>query len=155
MKSSRPEDFGFTSAQKINPANSKKYAPLVMSDDAVFRMASHWYTIDEVAETFSVTRDTVMNLHGEAYRAGKQDGKELPRMMLKKIISDFDNEEINFARPDVPVANLLKAIELRARIAKELEPKTSVTINQTPESVIRTLSDDELKARLTKQLLGG
>ena len=99
---------------KIRP--NSKYQPLQMTDESVYDMARHWYTLDEIADRFNVTKKALLEHHGDAFREGKAQGMQKPRMLLDNILKGFaalEPEEL--ARPDVPVHNLLKAIELHAK----------------------------------------
>jgi hypothetical protein len=117
---------GEESKQKITASTNSKYSPLRMSDESVFDMARHWYTLDEVAERFNVDRNTVSKLHGDAYAKGKAEGFNKPRMLLNKILSDFGDGDLNFANPDAPMGVLLKAIELHARKYEGLGSKQTI-----------------------------
>lgn len=116
------------STERKGGGNRTTYNPLEMSDISVYEMARHWYSLSEVAEAFNVSVGTILDKHGDAFRAGKLNGMNKPRMLLNKILSDFmDNEgNINFARPDVPIHNLLKAIELHAKKYEGMGSKQTV-----------------------------
>jgi hypothetical protein len=110
-------------------APNSKYKPLQMTDESVYDMARHWYTVEEVAARFHVSEVTLLQHHGDAFRQGKAEGFQKPRMLLNKILSDFagtDGDGVNFARPDVPVHNLLKAIELHAKKYEGLGSKQTI-----------------------------
>jgi hypothetical protein len=101
---------------KVNMATQTRYKPKEMTDDSVMDLAKHYYTLAEIAEYFNVSGDTVLNHHGDAFREGKNNAMQKPRMMLNRIISDFAAlPEGVLARGDIPVNNLLKAIELHAK----------------------------------------
>lgn len=106
--------------------NRTTYQPVVLSDASVFDMATHWYTLDEIADRFNVSKNTILEHHHQAFLDGKDQGMRKPRMLLDKILSDFAGEDINFARPDVPTHNLLKAIEVHARKYEGYGQKTVV-----------------------------
>lgn len=101
--------------QKVNPNQAKRYSPLVLSDETVYDMAAHNYTMEQIAERFGVTRKTVIDLHLAAYNAGKDEATNLPRKALAKVIGDFMSDpSVNLAAlPNTSV--LLKAIEIHAR----------------------------------------
>jgi hypothetical protein len=123
---SRPGD---ETRQKIDMSSPTRYRALKMTDESVYDMARHWYTMEEVADRFNVTRSTVEALHGDAFREGKANGFQKPRMLLNKILSDFADETdggLNFARPDIPVHNLLKAIELHAKKYEGMGSKSTI-----------------------------
>lgn len=111
--SSRPE---LSTTKKIS-GNRTRYQPLEMTDESVYDLARHYYTLEEIAERFNVGTKAVLDLHGDAYREGKGSAMQKPRMLLNKIFDDFSHEDINFAHPEFakPVGNLLKAIELHAK----------------------------------------
>lgn len=120
------------SRKKINSRSPTKYAPVELCDDVVYDYAQHYYTIQEIADRFNITASTLLALHGDAFHAGKDAAFTKPRMALAKIINDFLNpdpvtgEPVNFARQDVPVGTLLKAIELHAKKYEGLGSKTEV-----------------------------
>lgn len=99
-----------------------------MSDESVYHFASHYYTCEEIAERFNVSRNTVMALHGDAFNKGKDDAKNLPRFALQKVINDFlVDPNVNLAAlPNTAV--LLKAIELHARKYEGLGTKSEVVV---------------------------
>lgn len=111
---------------KISSRGPTKYKPIEMTDDSVYDMAAMYYTVDQIAERFNVSKPTVLRLHGEAFNRGKENASSLPRMLLKKIMTDFSAPDINFARMDVPTGTLLKAIDLHARKYEGLGQKTEV-----------------------------
>lgn len=118
---------GLSLTTKVAP--NSKYKPVQMTDESVYDMARHWYTVEEVAARFNVAEKTLLEHHGDAFRQGKAEGMQKPRMLLNKILSDFagtDGDGVNFARPDVPTHNLLKAIELHAKKYEGLGAKTTV-----------------------------
>jgi NACalpha-BTF3-like transcription factor len=96
-------------------APNSKYQPMILNDANVYHLAQHYYTAEEIAERFGITRKTLMEHHSDAFNAGKDDAKNLPRFALQKIIKDFTDSELNFANPDVPVQHLLAAIKLHAQ----------------------------------------
>lgn len=102
--------------QKISLRGPTKYQPMVLSDDTVYHMAQHYYTLEEIAERFKVTRNVITELHGDAYNKGKDEAFQKPRMLLNRIFKAFDMlDDGDFARNDVPVNNLLNAIKLHAQ----------------------------------------
>lgn len=111
---------------KINLRSPTKYKPLEMTDDSVYEDARHFYTAEQIAERYNVTKKTLLDLHGDAFRAGKDSNERKPRMLINKIIDDFSDPEINFARVDVPTGTLLKTLELRARLYDGLGTRTEV-----------------------------
>lgn len=102
-------------SQKISTANSTKYKPLGLSDESVYHFAQHYYTAEEIAERFNISRRTLLDLHGDAFNKGKDEAKNLPRFALQKVIKDFMRDpDQNLAQlPNTAV--LLKAIEIHAR----------------------------------------
>lgn len=116
---------GLSTALKVG-GNRTTYQPLDMSDASVFDMARHWYTLDEIAATFNVSNNTVLDKHGDAFRSGKDNAMRKPRMLLDKIFEDFSDPDINFARADCPTQHLLKAIELHGKKYEGLGQKTIV-----------------------------
>jgi len=116
---------GLSLETKVAP--NSKYKPLQMTDESVFDMARHWYTLEEIAERFSVAENTVLTHHGAAFREGKAQAKSLPRMLLSNILKGFSElTPVELTRPDVPTHNLLKAIELHAKKYEGLGAKTTV-----------------------------
>ena len=112
---------------KMDKSGPTKYRPKEMTDSSVMDMARHYYTLAEIAEYFNVTGQTVLNLHGDAFREGKENAMRKPRMMLDRIISDFMAlPEGTLARGDIPVNNLLKAIELHAKKYEGLGSKQTI-----------------------------
>lgn len=112
---------------KINLGNQTKYKPKHMTDESVYDMARHYYTLEEIASYFNVSAETVNAHHGDAFREGKQNAMQKPRMMLDRIISDFMAlPEGTLARGDIPVNNLLKAIELHAKKYEGLGSKQTI-----------------------------
>lgn len=112
---------------KISLAGPTKYRAKDMSDESVYDLARHYYTMHEICDYFNVSFQTLDSLHGAAYREGKQDAMRKPRMMLDRIISDFANlPEGALASGDVPVNNLLKALELHAKKYEGLGAKQTI-----------------------------
>lgn len=110
---------------KISSRGLTKYAPIEMTDETVFDFAQNYYTAEEIAERFNVSKTTLLKHHGDAFRAGKEAASNVPRMLLAKIFKDFSGE-MNFSRMDVPTNTLLKAIELHAKKYEGLGQKTEV-----------------------------
>ena len=108
------------------------YEPLEMTDESIYDMARHWYTVLEIAERFNVTEKTIMHHHGDAFKLGKHHGMQKPRMLLNKIMSDFDDQEINFSRQDVPTNTLLNAVKLHAQLYQGLG-STQTIVTKTDE----------------------
>ena len=127
-----------STVQKVEPAGSRnsKYKPMVLCDESVFNMAQHYYTAEEIAERFSISRVTLMAHHGDAFRAGKDDARNLPRMMLRRVLNDFSSlEDGVFTRQDMPTNTLLKAIELNARMHEGLgQTQTVITKEEKPSA---------------------
>jgi hypothetical protein len=112
---------------KINLQNQSKYKPKHMTDESVYDLAQHYYTLEEIAAYFNISPTTLNSLHGDAFREGKQNAMQKPRMMLDRIISDFMAlPEGTLARGDIPVNNLLKAIELHAKKYEGLGSKQTI-----------------------------
>ena len=121
-------------------ANSK-YRPLQMTDESVFDMARHWYTAEEIAGRFNVTPQTLLAKHGDAFRNGKAQGMQKPRMLLDNIFKGFEGfAPSELVRPDVPTHNLLKAIELHAKKYEGMGSKQTVVHEGT-------LSYDRVESR--------
>jgi len=123
--SSRPD---LSTSLKVS-GNRTNYKPVEMTDESVFDLARHYYTLDEIAARFGVSNHTVLEHHGDAFREGKHNAMQKPRMLLNKIFDDFmgsDGDTVNFARPDVPVHNLLKAIELHAKKYEGMGSKQTI-----------------------------
>lgn len=117
---------GLSTETKVT-GNRTTYQPLAMSDASVHDMARHWYTLEEIAARFNVAENTVLSKHGEAFRAGKADGMQKPRMLLDNILKGFmELTPVELTRPDVPTHNLLKAIELHAKKYEGLGSKQTV-----------------------------
>lgn len=112
--------------------NRTTYKPVQMTDASVCDLARHYYTLEEIADRFGVSNKTVLDLHGDAFRTGKDTAMQKPRMLLSKIFNDFSHEDLNFARPDVPVHNLLKAIELHAKKYEGMGQKQEIQHTYTP-----------------------
>lgn len=122
---------GYSTAKKVS-GNRTTYKALELSDAAVYDMARHWYTLEEIAARFSVTVQTILAKHGSAFQEGKANGMQKPRMLLDKIFTDFAESGHNFANPNTPVANLLKAIELHAKKYEGLGKEQKVTVETAP-----------------------
>lgn len=113
--------------------NRTTYKPVEMTDASVYDLARHWYTIEEISDRFNVSVNTVLGKHGVAFREGKADGMKKPRMLLDNILKGFAQlSPTDLARPDVPVHNLLKAIELHAKKYEGMGSKQTI-ITQTEE----------------------
>ena len=120
-----------SSALKVT-GNRTTYKPVQMTDESVYDLARHYYTVNEIADRFGVSNNTVLDLHGDAFREGKANAMQKPRMLLNKIFTDFSHEDLNFARPDVPTNNLLKAIELHAKKYEGLGQKQELHHTYAP-----------------------
>lgn len=122
---------GLSTVTKVS-GNRTTYHALELSDAAVYDMARHWYTLEEIAARFSVTAHTILARHGDAFHQGKDEGMNKPRMLLNKIFSDFAESGLNFANPTVPVSNLLKAMELHAKKYEGLGKEQKLTVDVAP-----------------------
>lgn len=133
--------------QKVNPNQAKKYAPMVMSDASVYDLASMCYTAEQIAERFNVNRNTVLSLHGDAYQAGRESTRNLPRIALNKLLNDFmsDPAQNLAALPNAPV--LLKAIELFARKYEGLGSKQEVTVKHEEKPSVADIKFVPLQAQ--------
>lgn len=131
-------DPGTLSIEQKVHGNVTKYAPIIMNDKTVYDFARRWCTQQEIADMFSVSRQTLMDLHGAAFHAGKNVGMMKPRMLLDRIMDDFLEDDpvtgakLNFARPDVPTGTALKAIELHARKYEGLGKEQPVEAQAKP-----------------------
>lgn len=112
---------------KINLGNQTKYKPKHMTDDSVMDLAQHYYTLEEIASYFNVSAETVNAHHGDAFREGKNTAMQKPRMLLNRIFKDFaDLPEGTFARGDIPITNLLKAMDLHAKKYEGMGSKQTI-----------------------------
>ena len=112
---------------EVKVAPQSKYKPKQMTDASVMDLAQHYYTFEEICKYFNVAGDTLEKLHGDAFREGKNNAMQKPRIMLDRIISDFMAlPEGTLARGDIPVNNLLKAIELHAKKYEGLGSKQTI-----------------------------
>ena len=75
--SSRPE---LSTCTKVS-GNRTNYAPEQMTDASVYEKARHYYTVEEIAESFKVSAETVLHHHGDAFRLGKEQAKMKPRLL--------------------------------------------------------------------------
>ena len=123
-----------TYGTEVKVANQSKYRPKEMTDESVYDLARHYYTFEEICKYFNVAPHTLESLHGEAFREGKQNAMQKPRMLLNRILEDFANlPEGNFARADIPVNTLLKAIELHAKKYEGMgQTQTIITKDDKP-----------------------
>lgn len=111
----------------VKVANQSKYKPKAMTDESVCDLARHYYTFEEICKYFNVTSQTLEALHGEAFREGKNSAMQKPRMLLNRILDDFASlEPGQFARSDIPVNTLLKAIELHAKKYEGMGSKQTI-----------------------------
>ena len=69
--------------------NRTTYKPVELTDRSVFDDARHFYTVDELAEKYSVTKATLLDKHGEAFRAGKDAQMRKPRMILAQLFDEL------------------------------------------------------------------
>ena len=127
------------------PGQYAKFRPIEICDESVYDMANHWYTADEIAERFNTTTKTVLEKYGTAFREGKAAGKQLPRMMLRKVISDFEGD-LNFANSDTATQTLLAAIKLQAQIHEGLGKQQPVIIQQVEKPSVSEIRFEPLKA---------
>lgn len=119
---------------KIDTANSSRYKPKEMTDESVYDLARHYYTFEEICKYFNVAPATLEVHHGEAFREGKNNAMQKPRMLLNRILSDFAAlPDGVFTRSDIPVNNLLKAIELHAKKYEGMgQVQTVITKEEKP-----------------------
>lgn len=121
-----------SSTQKIS-GNRTRYEPLVMSDESVYNMAAHNYTQEEIADAFKITRNALMDLHGDAFNAGKNEAKMMPRVQLARVFKAAAMLEDNdILHKDVAFERVLKAIELHFRKYEGLGQKQEVQHTFTP-----------------------
>lgn len=127
----------FSPEVKICTANQSRYKPKEMTDESVYDLARHYYTFEEICKYFNVAPHTLEAHHGEAFREGKNNAMQKPRMLLNRILSDFAAlPEGTFTRTDIPVNNLLKAIELHAKKYEGMgQVQTVITTQETKPSV--------------------
>lgn len=121
---------------KISMATQTEYKPKAMTDASVYDLARHYYTFEEICKYFNISGGTLEALHGEAFREGKNNAMQKPRMLLNRILDDFASLETGtFARSDIPIGNLLKAIELHARKHEGMGQQQTVTVQTEKPSV--------------------
>jgi len=123
-----------------------KYQPLQMTDESVYDMAQHYYTCAEIAARFKVSDATLMDRHGEAFHAGRDNAMNKPRMLLGKIFKDFAEAEVNFANPDIPMGTLLKATELHAKMYCGLGSTQTVITKTDDKPSVSDIKFSPLKA---------
>jgi hypothetical protein len=124
---SQPDNRQPDTEMKLFLKGNTNYKPKRMTDASVYDLARHYYTFVEIAEYFSVSPTTLEALHGEAFREGKNNAMQKPRMLLNRILQDFaDLPEGVFARGDIPIHNLLKAIELHGKKFEGLGSKQTI-----------------------------
>jgi hypothetical protein len=112
---------------EVKVARQSKYKPKEMCDESVYDLARHYYTFEEICRYFNIAADTLETLHGEAFREGKQNALQKPRMLLQRIFNDFaDLPEGTFARGDIPINNLLKAMEFAAKKYEGMGSKQTI-----------------------------
>ena len=81
---------------KVDTSNGRcNYRPAEMTDKTVYTLARYYLTVEEIAEHFSVSAETVLKHHGDAFRKGK-----LNHMMKPRMIMDQFFEEV-LARPNL------------------------------------------------------
>lgn len=123
-----------------------KYAALEMSDDSVYDLARHYYTLEEIAERFSVSTATVKMHHSDAFHKGKDQASRKPRMLLDKIFRDFEEAEVNFANADVPMQTLLAAMKLHAQKYEGLGKTEAPIIHIDSKPSVSDITFTPLKA---------
>jgi len=109
---------------------SKTQRDIALTPLKVYDMARHYYTLDEIAEAFQVERLT-LQLDEECHTAfleGKRNAMQKPRMLLLKLFNDFTDKDLS--DKDVPVGNLLKAMELHAKKHEGMADK--VVVHEKP-----------------------
>lgn len=112
--SSRPSEE-WSNTLKVS-GNRTNYQPMELTDAAVYDMARHYYTEEQIAQRFNVVPETVRKHHSEAFKAGKHDAFTKPRILLARLFEEFESLDFGaLVDPKTPTHNLLKAIELHAR----------------------------------------
>jgi len=119
---------GLSLAPKVDALRSK-YKPMELCDDSVYDLAKHNYTLEQIAERFSVSTATIKSLHGDAFHLGKDESGYKPRLLMARFWDHFDDPDLNFANPAnaKSVQNFLKAQELHARKYEGMGTKSEVT----------------------------
>ena len=131
-------------APKFGPTS--KYQPLQMTDESVYDLAQHYYTCAEIAARFKVSDNTLMDRHGNAFHAGRDNAMNKPRMLLGKIFKDFAEAEVNFANPDIPMGTLLKATELHAKMYQGLGSTQTIITKVDDKPSVSDIKFEPLKA---------
>jgi hypothetical protein len=84
-----------------------------MSDASVYEKARHFFTVSEIAKSFNVTEDTVLAHHGEAFRLGKAEHLQKPRILLNKMMDDLANIDLSDPKSVQQGVLLAKLIEMQ------------------------------------------
>jgi hypothetical protein len=146
-----PNEPPLSTTTKVAPAPTKNsnYAPAQMTDDSVFTLATHFFTANEVAAHFSVDENTVLRLHGDAFRKGKANAKAKPRMVMKQFFDEVLARE-SLLGPEIIKVNdkevvreldmhaVTRMTELHARLYEGLGKNTEVTVTHkevSPEDI--------------------
>ncbi len=121
--------------------NRTTYKALQLCDESVYDMARHYYTLDEIAERFSVSKQAILEHHGDAFHMGKDNASNKPRMLLNQLLDEYaaktsllDMVEVagpkgpKFMPPDN--MTLIKALELKFKRFDGMGTKSEVTVSQ-------------------------
>lgn len=129
--SSRPE---LSTCIKVS-GNRTNYAPLDMTDDSVYDLAVHWYTAEEIAETFNVSAETVLALHGDAFRMGKANHSKKPRILHGQMTDACLAQDFNDPKIAAIYGQLgTKLIEMQWRKQEGYGQKSEVAVTHSPVS---------------------
>lgn len=152
--------------QKIRPEMTKPTArlqylgPRGLSDQTVYELALTGSSLEDIGRFFGVGYQTVSDLHGDAFKMGKNDFvmkprrgcfivlEELERRLLKNMGQTYEmHGEVHEALLD---QDLLNQYAKYLGIARSYQPK-EIAITQ-PDNPAQRLSDEELKTKI-KQLM--
>lgn len=127
-----------TDCIKVSSYGRSNYRPAELTDKTVYEMAQHYYTVEQIAEHFSVSAETVLKHHGDAFRAGKANAHMLPRFVMRRYFEELNQKESLLECEIIPlgdgkfkvitpdIAGMKGMIELHARMYEGLGAKTEV-----------------------------
>lgn len=122
---SRPE---LSTCIKVG-GNRTNYRPEEMTDVSVYEKARHFFTVEEIAQSFNVSAETVLDKHGDAFRLGKEEHLKKPRILINKMMDELSS--LDYSDPKtVMQGNLLaKLIEMQWK-KNERYGQTVVVLNK-------------------------
>lgn len=148
-----PRNWEARTEQNVLPAANSKYEPLHISDEVVEEMASLLYTQQAIADRFKISRNYLMDKHGEAFHRGQKSLMGLMKSERARAIHDLHawrntvdpmtDRPNSWTDKDAPLDKLERLLD-KAEARHEAMNKDT----EAASAMISTLTDEELDSAI-------